>query len=86
MKRIIFRCPDEIISALERKAAGAGLSLGKYVRRLCEQDTGISVPIIVGLGGASPETRKRVQAIGARAHKRAARKKRQSKKEDDDGQ
>ena len=73
MDRIIFRCPPELLAEIERRAAAAGVKPGIYVRKLCEQHTGIAVEVGIGLAGADAKTRKRVQSAGVKAIKSKAR-------------
>lgn len=74
MKRIIFRCPPELLEAIEARAAAANLSVGIYVRQLCERDTGIEVEVKKGLAGSDESTVKRVQRLGVKAFVASTRK------------
>ena len=73
MDHVIFRCPPQLLEALQRKAKAAAMSVGEYTRKLAEQDTGISVEVKKGMGGADERTRKRVERARIKGIKERAK-------------
>lgn len=73
MPRINFRIPPEVLAEAERLAAEAGVSVHEWTRKLVEKETGIVVPVKMGLAGVNARTRKRVQGAGVKAIKNKGR-------------
>ena len=73
MARIHFRIPAELLAEAERRAVASGMSVGQWTRKLIEKETGIEVPVELGIAGADEHTRKRVQRAGVKAIKSRAK-------------
>jgi len=58
-----------VLGELERRGNGAGLSVGKYVRRLCEQDTGVAAAMAIGRPPGNGEEKARPAVRRGRRHR-----------------
>lgn len=80
--KISLRLTPELLSALEKRAAKVGKSLGEYVREVLAKHAGIDAPEMP-VGGAShdEETRRRVAyaRLAGRKDRQPVKKARQKK-------
>lgn len=77
-EKISFRLDPELIEAARKLADAADVSLGVWIRRLVEKETGVDADMTRGLAHASEEVRQRVTSLGGKAksanRRRAKRK------------